>query len=137
MAFFSDPRRMQIVMETMRGHDSMVLRELYDELDGIMDHKTAWKAFCCLKDEGVAYNTEELSERGHKRFRIFLEEWYRLDDEQRERMITALERIADRLAAPAPVFNGSVGAVNTGVVVYEAPKQVQRETKVVEPEERK
>ena len=107
-----------------------------------MSKAVAWKAVKVLCDRGVVIGEDGRAPCGQPCILLRLEDWYRMDEDQRERTVRALESIADsqlrmaeimdRRTSPAPVFNGPVSTVNTGTVIYEAPK---RETKVVGPEE--
>ena len=101
---------------------------------GTMAYNTAWKAVKRLTEEGVIRGAGGRGPFGQPCVLLTLEEWYSLDDEQRERMVRALESIAAHFEREhaAPVFNGPVQTVNTGTVVYES-----RERKVAGPEETK
>lgn len=78
-----------------RGID-VYQKDLYESVG--FSWKTAWKVVRFLEDEGVV-NREVRLEGPHLRscFVLMLEDWYRLDDEQRERMVTALESMAESM----------------------------------------
>lgn len=146
MCFYTDEGRCRTLLDTLRemqdAGESTHQQAIIDRCTGPMGNKTAWKALKCCEQEGAVTKSVGKKPTGQTCYMFSLEDWYVLDEEQRERLIRAIERMADvqeRMAGmtPAPVFNGPVSTVNTGPVVYEAPKHFERETKVTGPEERK
>ena len=146
MCFYTDEARCRTLLDTLRemqdAGESTHQQAIIDRCTGPMGNKTAWKALKTCEQEGAVTKTQGLKPTGQTCYFFRLEDWYELDEEQRERLVRAIERMADvqeRMAGmtPAPVFNGPVSTVNTGTVMYEAPKQCERETKIVRPEEMK
>ena len=150
MCFYTDEGRCRTLLDTLRSMqdagESTHQQAIIDRCTGPMGNKTAWKALKTCEQEGAVVKTEGQKPTGQTCYFFRLEDWYILDEEQRERMVVALEAIADHLLSmddrmarqsPAPVFNGPVSTVNTGTVIYEMPKHCDRETKIVRPEESK
>ncbi len=120
MAFYSDDRRREVVVDCLRRHGPMPQKELYERIAPHMQRKTGWKALCSLEDDGMVVRTAEISPTGHKRFRFSLEDWYAMTDEQRERMVTAMESIAESMREQTEIMRG---------------KRTPRETKEIHAEE--
>ena len=145
MAYYTSDSRCGQIVDTLRslqdGGEHPTTRRLIESCP--MSNNVAWKGLQRLRDEGVIEGTDGRGPCGQPCILLSLEDWYRMDEDQRERMLRALESIADsqlrsveimERRGQAPVFNGTVNTVNTGTVIYEAPKE-RRETKVVGPEE--
>lgn len=118
MAFYSGDERQETVMDRLRTTGGLPFQELSDSLSSEMAYKTVWKACQCLIVAGIVRREEEVGLSGHKRFRLVLEEWYALDDTQRERMVAAMERMADAMEriVPGTVYNIGSATIDNRVM---------------------
>lgn len=136
MAYYPDVNRVEVILEHFRACDSegrrVWLNEICAELP--MSSKCAWKAIHSLMDEGMVAcvptdeGQEEAGKRRHKRHLLILEEWYLLTDEQRERMVRAMERMAAAQETIAEQMGGPSRQAQREIPGY-SPGKRQMETK--------
>lgn len=124
MSFFTDPRHLRAVIDELRRMQDEGIpprqQTVIDRCTGPMGSKTAWKALLSLADEGIVTKTQARIPTGQLAFFYILEEWYAMDEEQRarvvdalERMATATERIADRMGPGVGMETKAVGPEET------------------------
>ena len=124
MAYYPDADRLEAVLTHMRACDDrgedVYQRELHQALG--MNKNCLWKIVQTLVEDGrmVRIPTED-GPTGHKRLLLILEEWEKLTDVQKERMIAALERIAESQEAllrqgMGPVYNIGTATINNNPV---------------------
>ena len=122
MAYYPDADRLEAVLTHMRACDDrgedVYQRELHQALG--MNKNCLWKIVQCLVEDGrmVRIPTED-GPTGHKRLLLILEEWEKLTDAQKERLISALERIAEgqdrileHLGTGGPTYNIQTATIN-------------------------
>ena len=122
MAYYPDTERLETVLSHMRECDDrgeeVYQRELHEALG--MNKNAVWKIVQTLVEDGrlVRIPTED-GPTGHKRLLLILEEWEKLTDVQKERLISALERIAEgqdrileHLGAGGPTYNIQTATIN-------------------------
>lgn len=122
MAYYPDTERLETVLSHMRECDDrgegVYQRELHEALG--MNKNAVWKIVQTLVEDGrlVRIPTED-GPTGHKRLLLILEEWEKLTDAQKERLISALERIAEgqdrileHLGTGGPTYNIQTATIN-------------------------
>lgn len=127
MAYYSDPRRIELVVDCLRRNGPLPQRELMDRMeriDRVMHHNSAWKALQVLLDEGVVSRSQGRCRTGQVCNIFELEEWYYMDEAQRERIVRAWETMARCMEEQTEMMRGR------------APKP-WRETKETDQEETK
>lgn len=98
MTYYPDEKRMELVVSYLHACDSkgtqIYQREIHTALG--MNKNAVWKVLQVLVEDGRVerIQTDE-GPAGHKRLIIILTEWERLTEDQRERIVAALERIAE------------------------------------------
>lgn len=102
MACYPDSERCESVVDILRSMtdagEAPCTRDLIARCVPSMAYKTAWKAIRMLRDEGVIE-----AEPGRKQVTgkpcdfLHLDWWYEMNEDQRERMVAALEDIAASL----------------------------------------
>lgn len=122
MAYYPDADRLEAVLAHMRACDDrgeeVYQRELHEALG--MNKNAVWKIVQTLVEDGrLERIPTEDGPTGHKRLLLILEEWERLTDIQKERLISALERIAEgqdrileHLGAGGPTYNIQTATIN-------------------------
>lgn len=124
MAYYPDTDRLEAVLAHMRACDDrgedVYQRELHQALG--MNKNSLWKIVQTLVEDGrMKRIPTEDGPTGHKRLLLILEEWERLTDVQKERMIAALERIAESQEAllrqgMGPVYHIGTATINNNPV---------------------
>lgn len=120
MAYYPDDERTEAVVRYLRESadrgETIYQREVHTALG--MNKNCVWKVIQSLVDDGRADRIPtDYGPAGHKRLIIALREWELLTDEQRERMISILERIAASQEAilrqgTGPVYNIGTATIN-------------------------
>lgn len=119
---YTDDARVRAVVDCIREMtdtgECCAFSEIQERMKGQMAWKTTWKALQAVQAEGMAERVSVVGATGHTKNVFVLDWWYELSDEQRERMVAALEDIAASLR------------MQTG-------RKAQRETKAVRADEGK
>lgn len=143
MSYFPDRERMEMVVSYLRECDdqgtSVYQREIHTALG--LNKNAVWKIVQRLVEDGRAERipTDD-GPSGHKRLIIALTEWETLTDEQKERVISILERIAESQEAllrqgTGPVYNIGTATINNNPVPSSQASLVLRGRMEI-PEER-
>ncbi len=129
MSYYPDAERMEMVVSYLRMCDdqgiSVYQREIHSVLG--LNKNAVWKIIQRLVEDGRIERIQtDDGPAGHKRLIIQLKEWDSLTDEQKERVISILERIAESQEAllkqgMGPVYNINTATININPVPSQTP----------------
>lgn len=117
MAYYPDGSRMRQVVDVLTESGPMDLAQMSASVD--MCRHTTWKCLHALVSDGTITYSTVTTRHGHLKHIYELEDFLDMDEQRSERLVSALERIADCMEQNAK------------------PKGPKRETKDVNEEETK